>query len=95
MNREKNTCPRHSLITTTNLKSSANSHKLKCYNIMKISQKNNSFITYKNIFSYLRCFLKYTRKYFHKNQCHAQLIHAKNDTNKHLQMLKPIMAPIN
>jgi hypothetical protein len=50
---------------------------------------------YKNIFSYLRCFLKYTRKDFHKNQCHAQLIQTKYDTNKHLQMLKPIMAPIN
>jgi len=39
MIRAKNTCPRPSLITTTNLKSSANSHKLKCYNIMKFHRK--------------------------------------------------------
>lgn len=35
----KNTCPRPSFITITNLKSSANSHKLKCYNITKFHKK--------------------------------------------------------
>jgi hypothetical protein len=37
--RAKNTRPRPSFITTTNLKSTSNSHKLKCYNIMKFRRK--------------------------------------------------------